>query len=39
MRQTSLYSYAIMLVMIVAGAGLLARVLLFGDGNNKENKK
>jgi hypothetical protein len=39
MRQISLYSYAIMLVMIVAGAGLLARVLLFGDGNNKENKK
>lgn len=38
MRSTSLYNYAIMMIMIVAGAGLLARVLLAGDVE-KKNKK
>ena len=30
--QKSLYEYIIMVVCIVVGAGLLARVLLMGDG-------
>lgn len=34
----TLYEYIIMLVLIVAGAGLLARVLLMGDGSSKEDK-
>lgn len=34
----SLYEYTIMLLMIVGGAGLLARVLLVGNDNNKKNE-
>lgn len=34
----SLYEYIIMIVLIVAGAGLLARVLLMGDGKGKDKK-
>lgn len=35
----SLYEYIIMLILIVAGAGLLARVLLMGDGSSKDDKE
>lgn len=35
----SLYEYTIMILMIVAGSGLLARVLLLGDGNEKKDTK
>ena len=38
-KQKSLYEYIIMILMIVAGSGLLARVLLTGDGNDKKDKK
>lgn len=37
-NETSLYNYLIMIVMIVVGAGLLARVLLTGNGDNKDKK-
>lgn len=37
-NQTSLYNYLIMIVMIVVGAGLLARVLLTGNGDKKDKK-
>ncbi|MCI8408086.1 MAG: hypothetical protein HFJ09_02285 [Lachnospiraceae bacterium] len=38
-QRRSLYEYSIMILMIVAGAGLLARVLLTGNGNDKNDKK
>lgn len=37
-NETSLYNYLIMVVMIVVGAGLLARVLLTGNGDKKDKK-
>lgn len=37
-NETSLYNYLIMIVMIVVGAGLLARVLLTGNGDKKDKK-
>lgn len=37
--QKSLYEYIIMVLLIVAGSALLARVLLTGDGNDKKDKK
>lgn len=37
-NQTSLYNYLIMIGMIVVGAGLLARVLLTGNGDKKDKK-
>lgn len=34
-----LYEYLVMILLIVAGSGLLARVLLTGDGSDKKNDK
>lgn len=38
-RTRTLYEYIIMLILIVVGAGLLARVLLFGDGKKETKTK
>lgn len=38
-KQKSLYEYIIMILMIVVGSSLLARVLLTGDGSDKKDKK
>lgn len=38
-ERRSLYEYSVMLLMIVAGAGLLARVLLTGNGHDNSDKK
>ena len=36
--QKTLYEYIIMIILIVVGAALLARVLLMGDGDDKNKK-
>ena len=35
-ERKSLFEYTVMLILIVGGAGCLARVLLTGDGNDKD---
>ena len=37
-ERKSLFEYTVMLILIVGGAGCLARVLLTGDGNDKDKK-